>query len=64
MDDKKMLFARVDQEFGDEVQRLADEHYDGNMSMLVRQAVKRFLPFLRALPIEPVDPETELVATP
>jgi hypothetical protein len=46
------------------VQRLADEHYDGNMSMLVRQAVKRFLPFLRALPVEPGEPEQELAAVP
>ena len=66
MDDKKsMLWARVDQEFADEAQAVADEHYDGNMSMLVRQAVKRFLPVLRAMPAHTetaAEPERELLA--
>lgn len=47
---KPMLWTRVDQETADEAQRLADEYYDGNISMLVRQAVKRFIPVLRAMP--------------
>lgn len=64
MDDKKpMLWTRVDQQTADDAQQLADEHYDGNMSMLVRQAVKRFLPVLRTMPVEPAaDESRELTA--
>jgi hypothetical protein len=58
-----MLWARVDQEFFDEAKAAAKEHYDGNMSTLVRQAVKRFLRALESSPVEVsvVDgPEREL----
>lgn len=38
-----MLFSRVDPEFAKQAQDLADREYDGNVSMLVRIAVKRFI---------------------
>lgn len=49
---RPMLWTRVDQEVADEAQRLADEHYDGNLSMFVRKAVDRFAIWLKALPVD------------
>jgi hypothetical protein len=37
-----ILRARLEPEIIEEAKRLADEHYDGNLSMLVRMAVKRY----------------------
>ena len=38
-----MLFTRVSPEDKQEAQEVADERYDGNLSMLVRIAVKDFV---------------------
>lgn len=37
------LFARVAPEVADEAQEVADAEFDGNVSMLVRIAVKQFI---------------------
>lgn len=37
------LFTRIDHETRDRCQAVADELYDGNVALLVRIAVKRFL---------------------
>lgn len=37
------LFTRVDDETVERVERLAKDLYDGNVAMLVRIAVKRFV---------------------
>lgn len=49
---RPMLWTRVDKDVADEAQRLADEHYDGNLSMFVRKAVDRFSVWLNSLPKE------------
>jgi predicted DNA-binding ribbon-helix-helix protein len=38
-----MLIARVPHEVAAQVQEVADREFDGNVSMLVRIAVKRFI---------------------
>ena len=38
-----MIFARVDPEVKEQAQAVADREFDGNLSMLVRVAVKRFV---------------------
>lgn len=38
-----MLFTRVEPSIRDEAQRVADREYDGNLSLLVRLAVKAFI---------------------
>lgn len=47
---RPMLWTRVDQDVADKAQRLADVHYDGNLSMFVRKAVDRFAKWLSDLP--------------
>lgn len=64
---KPMLWARVDPDLADAAQALADEHYDGNVSMFVRQAVKRFIRAFAladtdAPPVE--DADREMTAVP
>jgi predicted transcriptional regulator len=58
---KPMLWTRVDAETAAEVQKLADEHYDGNLSMFVRQAIKRFAKWL-SLHEDDGSPESEAAA--
>ena len=38
-----MVFARLEPEDRDAAQEVADERYDGNLSMLVRVAVKEYV---------------------
>lgn len=38
---RPMLFSRVDPEEFEEAQKVADELYDGNLSLLVRLSVRR-----------------------
>lgn len=38
-----MLFTRLDPDDKQEAQKIADERFDGNLSMLVRIAVKDFI---------------------
>ena len=46
-----MLFARVPPEVHEEAQVVANEDFDGNVSMLVRVAVKQFIERRRPHPI-------------
>ena len=52
----KTIFTRVSGEVAEQVQAVADREYDGNQSMVVRVAVKRFieekLPELRVVQTE------------
>ena len=43
-----MLFSRVKEEDFDEAKRVAEEHFDGNLSILVRIAVKRMVSSFKA----------------
>lgn len=40
------IWARVPEEEREKAQAAADQHYDGNLSMLVRLAVRRFIGWL------------------
>lgn len=42
-----MLFTRLDPEEKRKAQEVADERYDGNLSMLVRIAVREFVAAVR-----------------
>ena len=45
---RPMLFTRIDPEELQEAQEIADERYDGNLSMLVRIAVRELIRAVRS----------------
>jgi hypothetical protein len=59
---RPMLFARLDPKDFDEARRIADEEYDGNLSLLVRIAVKRFIDALRGPKVDRDEPEAKVAA--
>ena len=43
-----MVWSRMDPDERQEAQELADELYDGNLSLLIRNAVRQFVRAMRA----------------
>lgn len=56
------LFSRVKEEDFEEAKRVAEDHFDGNLSILVRIAVKRLVSSYRESSADEADNAKALVA--